>query len=248
MSPRRHDRRLPHSFSTAKKGRRERSPTILRVPATLRDKGRLSETLSDQVVFSLYGLGRVGDPRFQGGRRSEVQRNLQGRKGILKRKDTFLRVRRGGLGLQRATMYIYMYICMCVRMRLCPVKYEHARVKPAIDRGKRREKERRQAREWKDTEDLCNLTFWGGELQESALSTPESSYVPPIPTVSLDTPVSIYLSCTLFSHLASTRESATSLCNCLCRWKCSHGTWDCNIVWLKWFLRSHQWSLFNVYQ
>lgn len=45
------------------------------------------------------------------------------------------------MSLQRATIYIYVYMCTCVRMRLCPVKYEHAGVKPAIDRGKRREKE-----------------------------------------------------------------------------------------------------------
>lgn len=119
VSPRRHDRRLPHLFSTAKKERRERSPTILRVPATLRDKGRLSETLSDQVVFSLYGLEKVGDqgdPRFQGERRSEAQRNRRGRKGTLERKDTLLRTRRGDMGLQRATMHMYIYVHVCVHV------------------------------------------------------------------------------------------------------------------------------------
>lgn len=85
---------------------------------------------------------------------------------------------------------------------LCPVKYEHAGVKPAIDREKRREKEalRTAARVR-----ACAASPFEGELQESALSTPESSYVPPVPTVFLDAPVSIYLSCTLFFLLASAR-------------------------------------------
>lgn len=44
-------------------------------------------------------------------------------------------------------MYVYStHVCVCVHTRLCaPVKYEHAGVKPAIDRGKRRERKRRRA-------------------------------------------------------------------------------------------------------
>lgn len=86
-----------------------------------------------------------------------------------------------------------MYVCV-----LCPVKYEHAGVKPAIDRRKRREKEavRTAARVR-----ACATSPFEGELQESALSTPESSYVSPVPTVFLDALVSIYLSCTLSSLL-----------------------------------------------
>ena len=130
----------------------------------------------------------------------------------------------------------YMYICVCL-CALCPVKYEHAGVKPAIDRRKRREKEvvRIAARV-----KACAASPFEGELQESALSTPESSYVPSVPTVFLDGPVSIYLSCTLFflffSHL---RESPTSLCNCFCRWKYSRDAWDRNIGGLKQFFCSH---------
>ena len=36
--------------------------------------------------------------------------------------------------------YVCAYVCVFV-CALCPVKYEHAEVKPAIDRRKRREKE-----------------------------------------------------------------------------------------------------------
>lgn len=150
-----------------KERRRGRSPTILRVPATLRDKGRLSETLSDQVVFSLYGLGdgRQGF-RENAGPRHNV--NLWGRKGTLVRQDMLPRVKRRGTVLQCVTTYTYIHICymcayicgcvcVCVCV-LCPVKYEHAGVKPAIDRGKRREKEavRAAARV-----SLCSLTFRG---------------------------------------------------------------------------------------
>lgn len=43
--------------------------------------------------------------------------------------------------------YTRVCVYVCAYIRLCPVKYEHAGVKPAIDRGKRREKEAAQARE-----------------------------------------------------------------------------------------------------
>jgi len=112
------------------------------------------------------------------------------------------------------TIHIYtIHVCACVLARVCmcvcvcPVKYEHARVKSAIDRGKRREKEmvrtvaRVRARVASPFE---------GELQESALSTPESSYVPPVPTVFLDAPVSICL--VLFSSSSCLRENPRLLC------------------------------------
>jgi len=56
---------LPSGGERGREGEKKREeprdpPTILRVPATPGDKGRLSETLSDQVVFSLYGSGRRG--------------------------------------------------------------------------------------------------------------------------------------------------------------------------------------------
>lgn len=82
---------------------------------------------------------------------------------------------------------------------------------------------------------MCNLTFRGRELQESALSTPESSYVSPVPTVSLDAPVSIYLSVSrsFLPRRASAGESATSLCNCFCRRRYSCDVRDRNIGRLK---------------
>lgn len=91
---------------------------------------------------------------------------------------------------------------VCVRVRAAPslcvysVKYERAGVKPAIDRGKRERKrkecERRSGRvegagsrdRRSEEEERSFQPHLSRELQESALSTLESSYVSPAPIVS----------------------------------------------------------------
>lgn len=101
--------------------------------------------------------------------------------------------------------YTCIYVCTCVRMRLCPVKYEHAGVKPAIDRGKRREKEAAG----------MGVKRHGGLAQPHLLrrrATGVCSFNSGIFLRFADSdclsrhPVSIYLSRTLFCRLASTRN------------------------------------------
>lgn len=78
------------------------------------------------------------------------------------------------------------------RLCECPVKYERAGVKPAIDRGKRRVKEKECESDGTSRKGRGFQPHLSRQLQESALSTLQSSYVFLPPIVSLfDFPSSI---------------------------------------------------------
>lgn len=128
-------------------------------------------------------------------------------------------------------------MCMCV---LCPVKYEHAGVKPAIDRGKRREKEavRAAARV-----SLCSLTFRGKATGVCSFNS--GIFLRSAGSDCLSRRACLYLS-VLHSFLPPRvyeriRDFFVQL---LLRWKYSRDARDRNIGGLKQFFRSH-W-LFNL--
>lgn len=117
VSLKRHHRRLlPASAVIKKKVTKtgERSPTILRVPATLKDKGRLSETLSDQVVFSLYGSGgEMGAGGFrEGAGPSRHNVTCEGGKEPCSGRTHSYR-EEGEWAYDRVYVYICVYVCVC---------------------------------------------------------------------------------------------------------------------------------------